>query len=177
MKYGPVEYVVALFKTESGAADVVKMIQAQELGLHELAVLQKDAGGSLHIHEPGDAGALIGGLASRLHDSGFDNRDLQALAQALVPGTSALMLVVDDAHFARVKGLLEAEGAHVVADALRPEVAEGLDADYTAFIDQLKQRGIDGLTAKDWALVDDQVDEARRRASSQLGADFIDPLV
>lgn len=211
MNSGPVEYVVALFQTETGAAEMVKMIQERDLvsflGLHEMALLQKDAAGNLSVREPGDAGggkgaavggvvgalvgvllgpavvvataagALVGGLAAKLMDSGFDNHDLQALAEALAPGTSALLLVVDDANYARLVQILEAENAHVVADALNPQLVEGLNAAYASFVSKLKERGIDGLTAEDWNVVGDRVRASRRQASSQLGADFIDPLV
>lgn len=211
MKNGPVEYVVALFESQTGAAEMVKLIRERDLdsflGLHEMALLHKDAAGNLSVREPGDvgggkgaavggvvgalvgvllgpavvvasaAGALVGGLAARLLDSGFDNRDLQALAQALAPDTSALLLVVDDANYARLRQILEAEGARIVADALNPQVVEGLNQEYGAFVEKLKERGLDGLTAEDWTQVSDRVQASRRQASSQLGADFIDPLV
>jgi len=119
MNYGAVEFVVGLFKDLDGAAVVLKKIQDEglekELGLHELAIIQKDQGGKLTVKEPDDAGggkgaaiggvvgalvgvmlgpavvattaagALVGGLASKLHDTGFDNKDLKALAKALTP--------------------------------------------------------------------------------------------
>ena len=211
MNYGPVEYVVALFKEENGAEAVLKKIQDEklekELGLHELAIIQKDQGGKLTVKEPSDAGggkgaaiggvvgalvgvllgpavvattaagALVGGLASKLHDTGFDNKDLKALAKALTPGTSAMLVCVDDTQFARLNEMLAANQADVIADALNPEVAESLQADYAVFIDKLKERGMDGLTVKDWVMVSDNVDEAKLKASSDLGLDYIMPLV
>jgi len=200
MYYGPVEYVVALFQDENGGEVVLKKIQDEklekELGLHEMAVIQKDAAGKMRVNEPGDtaggkgaavggvvgalvgvllgpavvattaAGALVGGLASKLHDTGFDNKDLKALAEALAPESSALLLVVENQGLGPVRRLLEAHNAQVVADALNPEVAEGLNAEYIAFMEKLKERGIDGLTAKDWGMAGDQVDEAKRQAGT-----------
>jgi len=211
MNYGPVEYVVALFREEDGAAAVLKKIQDEklekELGLHELAIIQKDQSGKLTVKEPADAGggkgaaiggvvgalvgvvlgpavvattaagALVGGLASKLHDTGFDNKDLKELAKALTPGTSALLVAVDDTQFARLNEMLTATGANIIADALNPEIAEGLNEEYAVFIDKLKERGVDGLTVKDWVMMSDNVDEAKLQMGKQFGTDFIDPLV
>jgi uncharacterized membrane protein len=211
MNYGPVEFVVALFKEESGAETVLKKIQDEklekELGLHELAIIQKDQAGKLMVKEPADAGggkgaaiggvvgalvgvvlgpavvattaagALVGGLASKLHDTGFDNKDLKELAKALTPGSSALLVAVDDTQVVRLNAMLTANHADVIADALNPEVAESLNAEYGVFIDKLKERGLDGLTVKDWVMMSDNVDEMKRNMGSQFGSDFIDPLV
>jgi uncharacterized membrane protein len=211
MNYGAVEYVVGLFKEEDGAAAVLKKIQTEklekELGLHELAIIQKDQAGKLTVKEPDDAGggkgaaiggvvgalvgvvlgpavvattaagALVGGLASKLHDTGFDNKDLKELAKALTPGSSAILVAVDDTQFLRLKELLEAHNADVIGDALHPEVAESLNAEYAVFIDKLKERGIDGLTVKDWGMMADKIDESRMQIGRQLGSDYIDPMV
>lgn len=211
MIYGPVEYVVGLFKDENAASVLLKKIQDEkleaELGLREMAVIQKDATGNLHIHEPSDAGggkgaavggvvgalvgvllgpavvattaagALVGGLASKLHDTGFDNKDLKALAESLTPGSSALMLVVDDVQFGRVRQMLEEQKATVIANALNPEVAEDLNNEYAAFIDKLKERGVDGLTAKDWSLVSGDVDDARRDMQFDRGTGYSGPVL
>jgi uncharacterized membrane protein len=123
------------------------------------------------------AGALVGGLASKLHDTGFDNKDLKALAESLTPGTSALMLVVDDMRLGQVRKLLEEKEATVIADALNPEVAEGLNNEYAAFIDKLKERGMDGLTAKDWSSVGGDVDEARRNMEFDRGTGYSGPVL
>ena len=179
----------------------------KELGLHELAIIKKDQAGKLTVKEPEDAGggkgaaiggvvgalvgvvlgpavvattaagALIGGLASKLHDTGFDNKDLKALAKALTPGTSALMVSVDDTQVARLTEMLTANQADVIADALNPEVAESLNAEYAVFIDKLKERGIDGLTVTDWVMVSDNVDKVKEDNSRDLGLDYIMPLV
>jgi uncharacterized membrane protein len=211
MNYGPVEYMVALFKEEHVAETVMQKIQDEkldkDLGLHELAIIRKSQDGKLNVKEPADAGggkgaaiggavgalvgvvlgpgvvattaagALVGGLASKLHDTGFDNKDLKALAKALTPGTSALLVVVDDTQVARLNQMLEAYHPDIIADALNPEVAESLNTEYAGFIDKLKERGIDGLTVKDWVMISDNVDEAKQQMGRQFGSDFIDPLV
>jgi uncharacterized membrane protein len=211
MNYGPVEFVVGLFKEENGAETVLKKIQDEklekELGLHELAIIKKDQAGKLTVKEPDDAGggkgaaiggvvgalvgvvlgpavvattaagALVGGLASKLHDTGFDNKDLKALAGALTPGTSAIMVAVDDTQVARLNELLTAHNADIIGDALNPEVAESLNAEYATFIVKLKERGIDGLTVTDWVMVSDNVDKVKEVNSRDLGLDYIMPLV
>ena len=211
MNYGPVEYVVGLFKDENAASVLLKKIQEEKLeaefGLREMAVIQKNAAGNLRVYEPSDAGggkgaavggvvgalvgvllgpavvattaagALVGGLASKLHDTGFDNKDLKALAESLTPGTSALMLVVDDMRFSQVRQMLEEQKATVISDALNPEVAEGLNNEYAAFIDKLKERGVDGLTAKDWSMVSGDVDDARRNMQFDRGTGYSGPVL
>ena len=95
-------------------------------GIQETAVLHKDEEHKVHIHEPEDmgggkgaaigaivggliglvtgpgavivgaAGAAIGGLTAKLHDTGFDNKDLAALAESLRPGKSAILATVEE---------------------------------------------------------------------------------
>jgi uncharacterized membrane protein len=181
----------------------------KQLGVKELALLHKDAAGKLHINEPHDpgfstgakiggvvgallgivtgpgvvvasaAGALVGGLAGKLHDTGFDNKDLKALAEALTPNTSALLLVVDGTKLGEVNQILRTGNARLITDALRPRVAEELQAEYAAFIDKLKERGIDGLTANDWTSVSDQFasNQLSNANADHFGTDYIDSLV
>jgi hypothetical protein len=73
--------------------------------------------------------------------------------------------------------MLTANQADVIADALNPEVAESLNAEYAVFIDKLKERGIDGLTVTDWVMVSDNVDKVKEDNSRDLGLDYIMPLV
>jgi uncharacterized membrane protein len=211
MNYGPVEYVVALYKSLDGAETFLKKIQNEklekDLGLHEMAIIQKSEQGKVTVKEPADdsggkgaaiggvvgalvgvvlgpgvvaasaAGALVGGLASKLHDTGFDNKDLKALANALTPGTSALLVCVDDTQFSRLNEMLVASGGDIIADALNPEVAESLNAEYASFIEKLKERGIDGLTVTDWVMMSDNVDKVKEKNFNELGVDYIMPLV
>ena len=93
--------------------------------IENAAVLRKDQKGKLHIKETHDmgggkgaalggvagaaigliagpalvvpvaAGALIGGLAAKLRDSGFEDGRLKQLGEGLTPGSSAIVAVVD----------------------------------------------------------------------------------
>ena len=90
------------------------------IGIQNAAVLRRDQKNKLHIKETGDwgggkgaaagavlggfvgllagpvgwlgiTGAVIGGLAAKLRDSGFSDERLQTLGEALQPGTSAIV--------------------------------------------------------------------------------------
>ena len=90
----------------------------------DAAVLRKDANGKLHIKETADmgggkgaviggvagavvgllagpvgwaalGGAVIGGLAAKLHDGGFKDERLKKLGEGLGPGNSAIVAVVE----------------------------------------------------------------------------------
>ncbi len=166
--------------------------QEQWEAIKDKAVLYKDANGKFHVNEDKDmtggagaaiggvvgaligaltgpgaivlgaAGAMIGGLASKLHDSGFDNKDLQALAQSLNPSTSALMLVVEEKEADSVAQVLRAAGAQVIRDALYPSVADELDAEQRAFVEKLKEVGQDGLTVDSGQLLGERAAEEGR---------------
>jgi len=123
------------------------------------AVLRADAGGKLHIAETADMsgkkgaviggvaggivgllgaavvpplaiGAVIGGLAARLRDSGFPNARLEELSAQVKPGQSILVVAVADGAAAAERALREA-GATVVCEAVDGQLAAALDADAT----------------------------------------------
>ena len=128
------------------------------IGIQNTAVLRRDQKNKLHIKESRDweggkgtafggvlgavvgvlagpgvlaagaAGALIGGLAAKLRDSGFDNKRLQTIGDALQPGTSALVAIIEHKWAARLEEELAQVGADVVTAAISADVAEQLDA-------------------------------------------------
>ena len=94
--------------------------------IEDAAVITRDSHGKLHIEEPGDwgggrgaigrrlvgvalgllagpvgwmagLGAVIGGLAAKLRDTGFSDARLRTLGESLEPGTSILVAVVTSA--------------------------------------------------------------------------------
>ena len=76
----------------------------------------------------GTAGALIGGLAAKLRDSGFSDASLNAVGESLQPGTSAIVAVIEHTWVAELeKAMAEAE-ADVLTMAIAADVAEQLDA-------------------------------------------------
>jgi uncharacterized membrane protein len=136
------------------------------LGIQNAAVLRRDKDGKLHIQEKKDwsggqgaaagavigaivgaitgpgavlvgaAGAVIGGLAAKLRDSGFDDERLKALGESLTPGTSALVAVVEHKRMAEYEGKLVQASGDIVTETVAAEIAQRLVLDgeviYTA---------------------------------------------
>ncbi len=134
------------------------------------AVLRKDAKGKLHIKETADmgggkgaalggvagaaigliagpallvpaaVGALVGGLAAKLRDSGFSDDRLKMLGEGLTPGSSAIVAVVEHRWVAEVEKAMKDAGADAMAQALSADIAEQLEKEhevaYTAISSQ-----------------------------------------
>ena len=128
------------------------------LGIQNAAVLRRDQKNKLHVKElkdwgggkgaafggalgavvgvlagpgalaVGAAGALIGGLAAKLRDSGFSNERLEAVGDALQPGTSAIVAVVEHTWVAELEQEMAEAGADVMTAAIAADVAQQLDA-------------------------------------------------
>jgi uncharacterized membrane protein len=86
----------------------------------------------------GAIGAAVGGLAAKLYDTGFNNSELKQLSEALKPGTSALILAAQGNSLVKLDRLLVEAGAEVVTDALQPELAEKVSADFDEFLEKMK---------------------------------------
>lgn len=139
------------------------------IDIKDAAVLRRDARDRLHIKETGDmgggkgatlgavaggvigllagpvilagaAGALIGGLAAKLRDSGFSNERLNQLGQALKPGTSAIVAVIEHTWVDKVRQELEKTAADVMTQEISADIAAQLEAGkevaYTALASQ-----------------------------------------
>lgn len=128
------------------------------IGIQNAAVLRKDEKGKLHIKETADmgggkgaalggvtgaaigliagpallvpaaVGALVGGLAAKLRDSGFSNERLKALGENLKPGSSAIVAVVEHKWVAEVEQAMAEAGADAVTAALGADIAAQLEA-------------------------------------------------
>jgi uncharacterized membrane protein len=128
------------------------------IGIVDAAVLRKDANGKLHIKETADmgggkgaaiggvtgaaigliagpvlvvpaaVGALIGGLAAKLSDSGFKNERLRTIGESLKPGSSAIVAVVEHTWVAEVEKAMAEAGADAVTAALSADIANQLEA-------------------------------------------------
>jgi uncharacterized membrane protein len=126
--------------------------------IENAAVLRKDEKGKLHIQEtrdmgggkgaaiggvggaaigliagpallvPAAVGALVGGLAAKLRDSGFSNRRLEALGEGLQPGTSAIVAVVEHTWVGEVEEALAEAEADVITAEIGADIAEQLEA-------------------------------------------------
>ncbi len=130
------------------------------IGIVNAAVLRKDEKGKLRIRETADmgggkgaalggvagaaigliagpalivpaaVGALVGGLAAKLRDSGFNDERLKQLGEGLTPGSSAIVAVVEHKWVAEVEKAMAEEGANVLTEALKEDIASQLEQDH-----------------------------------------------
>jgi uncharacterized membrane protein len=127
------------------------------IDIENAAILRRDEGGKLHMKETRDmrggkgaaiggvagavagliagplvlaagAGALIGGLAAKLRDSGFPDERLKQLGEALTPGTSALVAVIEHTWVRDVEEMLADYGADVMTESIKADIARELEA-------------------------------------------------
>ena len=130
------------------------------VGIQNAAVLRRDAHNKLHVREKkdwgggrgaaagaivgavigiiagpgavlvGGIGAVVGGLAAKLRDSGFDDERLRKLGDSLTPGTSALVAVVELKQVAEVEErLAQASADSVTTEELAHEIAQTMVLD------------------------------------------------
>lgn len=181
--------------------------KSQSVGVKEVALVRKSADGRTHIFEPADmgggkgaaiggviggllgivtgpgailtasAGALIGGLAAKLTDYGFDNKDLKKLADALEPGKSALLVLVAVDRLSLVVGEMTEAGGMVIADALHPDIATELEQEHQKFMATLKITSEDGLLARARQDVDQNIRDYKQDTTSDLDAGYLWPLI
>jgi uncharacterized membrane protein len=73
-------------------------------------------------------GAVAGGLAAKLRDSGFKDERLRKLGEGLTPGASALVVVVEYTRVDRVEAILANAGADLLTEQIQKDVAAQLEA-------------------------------------------------
>jgi uncharacterized membrane protein len=127
------------------------------IGIQDAAVIRRDQKDKLHVKETGDwgggkgatvgavlggaigllagpvvligaAGALIGGLAAKMRDSGFSNQRLNTIGGALKPGTSAIVAVIEHKWVAEYEKMIAEAGADVMTQAISEDIAAQLEA-------------------------------------------------
>ena len=126
--------------------------------IENAAVLRKDQKGKLHIKETADmgggkgaalggvagaaigliagpallvpvaVGALVGGLAAKLRDSGFSDERLKKVGEGLKPGSSAIIAIVEHKWVEQVEKEMEEAGADLFTEALGADISEQLEA-------------------------------------------------
>jgi uncharacterized membrane protein len=134
------------------------------IDLMDAAVITKDASGKTKIRETNDMGAgkgatigaligavlsliagplgwmalgggIIGGIAAKLSDSGFPQDQLAKLAARLTPGSSALVVVIEQKWLAQLEAAFQRHDAEMLAGdvetELANEVSTGSDVVYT----------------------------------------------
>jgi len=151
----PAQVVAAFFDFEDGAKFSLEMLEDGGLkkALGDKALLSMDYHGKVSIKEFGDmgggkgaaiggalglllpgigtvvgvaGGALIGGLAAKLHDAGFPNDQLKALGDQLKPNSSLLFAVVDSDQVEVVAGKLRSANGHVITEGLSQDAIDQL---------------------------------------------------
>jgi len=145
-------------KTADAALKALKQAKKEGvIDIKDAAVLRRDAKNKLHIKEIGDmsgrkgtvlggvtggvigllagpvvlagaVGALVGGLAAKLRDSGFSNQRLQQLGDSLKPGSSAIIAVVEHVWVAAVEKALQEQAADIFTQQISADVAAQLEA-------------------------------------------------
>ena len=138
--------------------------------IENAAVLRKDENGKLHIKEtrdmgggkgaalggvggaaigliagpallvPAAVGALVGGLAAKLRDSGFSNQRLEALGEGLQPGTSAIVAVVEHIWVGVVEEALAEAEADVITAEIGADIAAQLEVGHEVAYSALATR-------------------------------------
>ena len=73
---------------------------------------------------PAAVGALVGGLAAKFTDAGFDDTRLKAIGEGLTPGSSAIVAIVEHKWVEQVQQELEEMQADVVTAALAADIHE-----------------------------------------------------
>jgi uncharacterized membrane protein len=110
------------------------IIETADMGGRKGAVLGGTTGAVLGIlggpavWAAAGVGAVVGGLAAKWHDAGLPNDKLQALGGQLSPGSSLLVVEVDEQSADAVEKQLRHFGADVVKEIVDGEVAEEFDA-------------------------------------------------
>jgi uncharacterized membrane protein len=83
-------------------------------------------GGPIGAALGGGAGAAIGGLSARLIDSGIPDDRLKQLGEALTPGTSAFVALVEHSWVDEIRAALAQAGGDIMASVITADVAAQL---------------------------------------------------
>ena len=139
--------------------------------IDHVAILTRDADGKLDVKEPTDwgggrgavvvgvtgaaigllagpvgwaigLGALVGGLAAKLRDSGFSDERLRKLGESLKPGTSAIVAVVEHRWVAQLEKQLAEEGANTLTEEIGSDIARELEAGRDVAYSALSAAGV-----------------------------------
>jgi uncharacterized membrane protein len=155
----PIQVVVAAFTDEMAANQELQQLnqlqKEKTIKIVDVAALQRDERGNLHINEPSDwgwrkgavaggivgaavgliagpvgwatlGGAAIGGLAAKLRDSGFNDSELRRLGEGLTPGTSALVTLIEPMWVKQVEEELTKADAAILIQSISADMARAL---------------------------------------------------
>jgi uncharacterized membrane protein len=98
------------------------------------------ATGGAGIILSGAVGALVGRMAAKKIDMGLDNKRLKEIADALKPGTSAIIAIIEHKWVAEIENAFAEAGANVIKEALKADIAAQLEAGkevgYSVLVDE-----------------------------------------
>lgn len=128
MTIGKIQHAAVLHADSAGK---LHMSEIDDMGGRKGAVIGGVAGGIIGILGPVIVaplaiGAVIGGLAAKVRDSGFHNNDLALLGAKIQPSHSVLVIAASDGDAA--EQLLLACGATVVRSAIDGHLADALES-------------------------------------------------
>jgi hypothetical protein len=87
-------------------------------------------------------GALVGGLAAKLRDSGFSDERLRKLGESLNPGSSVLLAVVEHRWVATLERQLAEAGANTLTEEIGADIARELEAGHDVAYSALSAPGV-----------------------------------
>lgn len=132
----PMQVIVANFPDEDDAKQALKAIKKHDLKSGSAAILSKNEDGKIRIKETNDwgaakgaaagavagavlpvvgwvGGAVVGAVAAKLHDGGFPDDKLKALAHNLEPDSSMFLMLTDTDLVPAVQGALTELGGQI----------------------------------------------------------------
>lgn len=149
--------VVASFQTPDGASSALQLLKSvwgDVVALKEAAVVVRDGDDKLQIKEShhvalgavvgaivgtvvglivgpvgpvAAGGAAIGALANRLRDTGFPDERLKRIGEALTPGTSVLVAIVEPPSVIELERKLRMAAPDVTIETVRVDLASQLE--------------------------------------------------
>jgi uncharacterized membrane protein len=116
------------------ADNKVHIKDTRDMGGGKGAVIGGIVGGVIGVLFPpsilvsGAIGAAAGGLIAKFSDGGFPDSRLKEIGEALKPGSSAIVAVIEHVWVAEAEAELQAAGAQVFVDTVKADIAEQLAA-------------------------------------------------
>lgn len=149
------QVIVSQFPGEDYASKALKRVKSLDLKSGSAAILSKDPAGKVRVKETDDwgvgrgaaagavagavlpivgwvSGAIAGAVAARLHDGGFPDDKLKAMAHGLEPGSSMFLMLTDSDLTAAVQEVLRDMGGlieinHELTEELSQTLSEALE--------------------------------------------------
>jgi uncharacterized membrane protein len=158
--------------------------------IQDVAVIKRDMDNKIHINEPKDwkagkgagvgavigaalgiitgpgvvlttaAGAAIGGLAAQLRDAGFPDDQLKQVGEALKPGTSAIVAIIEHTWVADLEQEMQAQGAQVMRQAISEDITKQLEAGRDVAYSAVAAEGVASVQRVSAGENDAQIDSA-----------------